>query len=104
MNTKVEQRVVAQLRREYLLVDRPMLSNVTATVAELSGYCSVFNLTMREAKIMWLLRGYLPVDLSLIPAARTHIYAMRKKIKLAGHNLEIKSLWRGVYQLSIVGD
>ena len=102
MSTTLEKRVVAQTRREYLLVDRPTLDNVTADISELNAIRERYDLTLREAEIMWLLRNYLPVDLSLIPSARTHLYAIRKRLKL--HNVEIKSLWRGVYQLSIVGD
>lgn len=102
MNTTVAKRVVTQLRREYLCVDRPTLDNITATHKEITILQYQYDLTIREAEIMWLLRAHLPVDLSLIPSARTHLYAIRKK--LLAHNVEIKNLWRGVYQLSIVGD
>lgn len=99
----IAQRVVAlPQRREYLVVDRPVLDNVTAGEEEIQVLVRQYNLTVREAEIIWLLRNHVPIDLSLIPAARTHIHAMRKK--LIGHNVEIKNLWRGVYQLSIVGD
>ena len=98
----MSRRTVVQTRREYLLVDRPTLENITASKEEINVIVREYSLTNREAEIFWLLRSHLPVDLSLITAARTHLHAMRKKLK--PHNVEIKSLWRGVYQLSIVGD
>lgn len=103
MNTKVEQRVVTLQRREYLCVDRPTIDNVTATNSELNLIRSQYDLTLMEAQIIWLLRNFIPVDLSLIPSARTHIHSMRRKLKKYS-NIEIKNLWRGVYQLLIVGD
>lgn len=102
MKANIQRREVAVLRREYMLVDRPTLDNVTATDEELFTLCEQYSFTIREAQIMWLLRAKIPTDLSLIVSARTHVYNMRNKLK--PHNMEIQNLWRGVYQLSIVGD
>lgn len=101
MDQHVAKSVVEVTRREHLVVDKPTLDNITASDAALLVLCDMYNLTRREAEILWLLRAN-PVDLSLIPSLRTHLYSIRKKLK--PFNLEIKSLWRGVYELSIVGD
>lgn len=102
MKVNMQRKEVAVLRREYMLVDRPTLENVTATNEEINMLIDKYNFTIREAQIMWLLRAKLPTDLSLIVSARTHVYNMRNKLK--PHNMEIQNLWRGVYQLSVVGD
>jgi sensor histidine kinase YesM len=99
------QHLVPLVRRreyEYMLVDRPTIENINATAEELHLITKQYKLTIREAQIMWLLRNYVPVDLSLIPSIRMHLMNIRKK--LTSHNVSINNLWRGVYQLSIVGD
>lgn len=96
------QKVIPVTRREYIIVDRPRLEDVTVDDLTLGKYKHSYGFTQREAEIWWLLRRGKEVDLSLIPSARTHIYSMRKKLK--DHQFKIDSCWRGVYRLSIVGD
>jgi hypothetical protein len=97
-----ERRVLVQLRQEFTLIDKPSLETLEA-INEDTVYLNKlkYKLTLREARMFWLLRNKEPVDFSLIDAHRTHIYNLRKKLEQ--HNMLVRNLWHGVYQLSIVG-
>ena len=99
MSNTVSKVAMVQMRPEYVMIDQPSRGDL-AEEQDLLPFKERFGLTSAEAQILWLLRSREPVDLSLIVTHRTHMYNLRKKIQ--PFNMEIKNLFHGLYQLSIV--
>jgi hypothetical protein len=99
MSNTVSKVAMVQMRPEYIMIDQPSRDNL-ASEQELLPFKERFSLTSAEAQILWFLRSREPIDLSLIVTHRTHMYNLRRKIK--PFNMDIKNLFRGVYQLSVV--